>query len=59
MDNSFDMYNKKLKKEKKDDDNKSTLSKFLFTILITFAGLVGVIFNVVIILKFSSVVILL
>lgn len=34
MDNSFDMYNKKLKKEKKDDDNKSTLSKFLFTILI-------------------------
>lgn len=34
MDNSFDMYNKRLKKEKKDDDNKSTLSKFLFTILI-------------------------
>ena len=34
MDNSFDMYNKKLKKEKKDDDNKNTLSKFLFTILI-------------------------
>lgn len=34
MDNSFDMYNKKLKKEKKDDDNKSALSKFLFTILI-------------------------
>ena len=34
MDNSFDMYNKKLKKEKKYDDNKSTLSKFLFTILI-------------------------
>lgn len=34
MDNSFDMYNKKLKKEKKDDDTKSTLSKFLFTILI-------------------------
>ena len=34
MDNSFDMYNKKLKKEKKDDDNKNTLSEFLFTILI-------------------------
>lgn len=34
MDNSFDMYNKKLEKDKKDDDNKSTLSKFLFTILI-------------------------
>lgn len=34
MDNSFDMYNKKLKKEKKDDDNKNTLSRFLFTILI-------------------------
>lgn len=34
MDNSFDMYNKKLKKEKKDYDNKNTLSKFLFTILI-------------------------
>lgn len=34
MDNSFDMYNKKLKKEKKDDDNKNTLSKFLFAILI-------------------------
>ena len=34
MDNSFDMYNKKLKKEKKDDENKNTLSRFLFTILI-------------------------
>ena len=34
MDNSFGMYNKKLKKEKKEDDNKNTLSKFLFTILI-------------------------
>ena len=34
MDNSFGMYNKKLKKEKREDDNKNTLSKFLFTILI-------------------------
>lgn len=34
MDNSFGMYNKKLKKEKREDDNKNTLSKFLFAILI-------------------------